>query len=349
MSVKFSSSAAAKRPWHIRLRDWWRVLMRVVYESDRRNLGLVAAGIAFYALVSIFPALAALIAFWGFFADPGIIQEQLNMAQRLLPEQAYGILEEQVADLISTNSSTLQLTSLLSILVAVWTARNAVAAMMRGLNSIYREEHRQSTLHRYGMAILLTVVLIVVAILAFAAVVILPAIFGHLNFPFAMEAAIAAVKWLVLLVIVLFGIGVVYRYGPNRRGPRLPWITPGAVLALLFWALGSLAFSVYLRNFGNYNEIYGSLGAVIILLLWFYISAYVVLMGAQLNAELELVTGHDTTIGQERPPGHRRAYVADNIVGTEGEVHRADEPVAASGRAAENDDTTEGTNPPSDR
>lgn len=321
--AKVQDMPRASRPMLLSWRVWWQVLGRVWVEADQKNVGLNAAGVAFYALLSIFPALAALIALWGYFADPAMLRGQLDVAQRLLPPQAFTILNDQVAALVAANRSTLQLTSLVSILVAVWTARNGVASLIRGLNSIYRQGHRANPLRRYFVAVLLTVILILVGFLAFASVVVMPAMLAFLPLPGGVEAAITAGKWVIVLLVVFFGICLLYRYGPNRRSARVPWITTGAVLATVLWAASSAAFSIYLRNFGSFNEVYGSLGAVVALLVWFYISAFLVLLGAQLNAELELATRDDTTIGRRRPAGARDAYVADHVKGPEGETRLA--------------------------
>ncbi|MEQ9257699.1 MAG: YihY/virulence factor BrkB family protein [Roseovarius sp.] len=316
----------ARRPGQLTRRAWGRVLRRMMAEGDRLNLGLIAAGVAFYTMLSIFPAIAALIAIWGIAADPQTIVSQLGMAERLLPEAAYGILESQTEALIRSADSTLQLASLVSIVVAIWTARNGVAALVRGLNAVYREEHRRNALMRYAVAIGLTLLLIGVAIIAFAAVILVPIVMSLVTLPFGVEALISGLKWVILLGVVLFSIGLLYRHGPNRRGAKVAWLTPGAVFALLAWAAGSVAFSVYLRNFGSLNEVYGSIGAVIALLLWFYLSAYLVLLGALLNAEIELETGRDTTIGAPRPAGERRAVVADNVADGAGGLRPAQDP-----------------------
>lgn len=321
--TEIQDTPRATRPRHLPLREWWRVLGRVIAEADKKNVGLNAAGVAFYALLSIFPALAALIALWGYFADPAMLRDQLGVAQRLLPPEAFTILNDQVKALVAANRSTLQLTSLVSILVAIWTARNGVASLIRGLNSIYRQGHRANPLRRYAVAVLLTVILILVGFFAFASVVILPAILAFLPLPGGVEAMITLGKWLVVFLVVFFGICLLYRYGPNRRSARVPWITTGAVLATILWAAGSAAFSIYLRNFGSFNEVYGSLGAVVALLFWLYLSAYLVLMGAQLNAELELATQRDTTVGDEISPGKRAAFVADHVVDPRGNVRLA--------------------------
>jgi len=294
-------------------------------KADKSNLGLISAGVAFYALLSVFPALAAMIAIWGLVADPQTIADQIGFAERLLPQGAFAVLESQVASVVQQTASTLQLTGLISIAVALWTARNGVASLIRGLNAVYREGHRASVIMRYTLAIGLTLLLIVVALVAVAAVVMLPILLALLALPFGLELLISAVKWLILMGVVLFSIGLLYRWGPNRRPAQVPWLSPGSVFAVLAWAAGSIAFSLYLRNFGALNEVYGSIGAVVALLLWFYLSAYIVLFGALLNAELELQTGHDTTVGAARPAGERDAYVADYVVGPEGSVQLAKE------------------------
>jgi len=314
----------ACRPAHFGWRTWWQVLRRLLAEADRLNLGLISAGIAFYAMLSIFPAMAALIAIWGIVADPQTIAGQLGMARQLLPDEAYFIVEDQATALIRSTGSTLQLASIISVVLALWTARNGAASLVRGLNAVYREKHRGSALKRYFVAIELTALLIGVALVAFAAVVMVPIVLAVMSLPFGAEALISLLKWLILLGVMLFSIGLLYRYGPNRNQARISWITPGAVCALAAWTAGSVAFSIYLRNFGALNEVYGSIGAVVALLLWFYLSAYVVLLGALLNAELELRTQWDTTIGPPRPAGQRDAVVADFVTTGDGDLHLAD-------------------------
>jgi len=302
---------------------WWHVLLRVITEIDNRNLGLISAGVAFYALLSLFPAIAALVAIWGFAGDPAVLMGQFEMARQFLPEEAYMLIFDQVNKLVSTDSTTLQWTSLLSLAVSIWSAKNATAAIIRGLNSVYREGHRQNTLIRYGVSIGLTLLMMVAAIIAVGLVIALPVALALFNLPFKVELLITGLKWMVLLGVMLLCIGLLYRYGPNRRGAVLPWLTPGAVFAPVTWLAGSIAFSIYLRNFGSFNEVYGSLGALVALLFWLYISAFVVLIGAQINAELELQTAEDTTVGAHRPPGDREAFVADYMVNDEGDIHPA--------------------------
>ena len=266
--------------------DWMSALWGTWQRMDERNLGLIAAGVAFYAFLSLFPAISAVIAIWGYWADPIVISEQMELVKEVMPEEAYSLLATQISALITANRSTLQWASVISIVLAIWSSRASVAALIRGLNAVYDTPHRENAIRRLAVAFLLTVLLVVTALVAFAAVVIVPATFVFLGLPFHVELMVSMLKWAILLAVVFFAIALLYRYGPNRRQSRMRWFTPGAVLALLGWALGSWVLTTYVRNFDRLNEVYGSLGAVVALLLWFYVSALVTLLGAQLNGEL---------------------------------------------------------------
>ncbi len=274
---------------HVGLRGWLHALWRTWLRMDERNLGLIAAGVAFYAFLSIFPAMAAVIAIWGYWADPIAIAEQMELLTEVIPETAFQLIDAQITQLISTNRSTLQWASIASIVVAIWTARASVAALIRGLNTVTEAPHRTNPVRRVLVAYGMTAVLVLVALLAFAAVVVVPAGMAFLHLPAGVEIAVEGTKWIVLLCVVYLAVALVYRFGPNRRRARMPWLTPGAALAVIAWAIGSFALASYVRNFDRLNEVYGSLGAVVALLLWFYVSALVTLLGAQLNIELAQV------------------------------------------------------------
>ncbi|MBR9837533.1 MAG: YihY/virulence factor BrkB family protein [Rhodobacteraceae bacterium] len=277
---------APRSPVKLTFGDWMSALWGTWQRMDERNLGLIAAGVAFYAFLSLFPAISAVIAIWGYWADPIVISEQMELVKEVMPEEAYSLLATQISALITANRSTLQWASVISIVLAIWSSRASVAALIRGLNAVYDTPHRENAIRRLAVAFLLTVLLVVTALVAFAAVVIVPATFVFLGLPFHVELMVSMLKWAILLAVVFFAIALLYRYGPNRRQSRMRWFTPGAVLALLGWALGSWVLTTYVRNFDRLNEVYGSLGAVVALLLWFYVSALVTLLGAQLNGEL---------------------------------------------------------------
>lgn len=265
----------------------YRFVSALWVSMDARNLSLIAAGVAFYAMLAIFPALAAVIALFGVFADPVVIDEQIVLLQSFVPEAAFRLFENQVNRLIYTNDSTLGYTTLVSLGAALWSSRAGVAALIRGLNAVYSAPHRTG-IRRALAALLLTICLVVMALIALLCLVVVPIVLAFLPLgPFA-EYSFAALRWFLVISVVVLGLGLVYRYGPNHRmvAMRAGWVSPGALLAVAIWGATSWAFSLYLANFGKYNEVYGSIGAVIALLMWFYISAWVVLLGATLNCEL---------------------------------------------------------------
>ena len=251
-----------------------------------RHLGLIAAGVAFYAMLAIFPGVAVLIAVWGFLADPAVIEAQMMILRQFVPQDAFSLLNDQVMALIAAHTGTVGWTTALSFGAALWSARAGVAAMIHGLDTIHGVELRGGLGHNLA-AMALTLALIGVALVALAAVVVEPIILELVpTGPWTRGLALW-VNWGLALAAVVFGITLVYRYGPNREAERAVWVSPGLVLAVLLWAGSSLAFSAYLANFNSYNRVYGSIGAAVALLMWFYISAYAVLLGAAVNAELE--------------------------------------------------------------
>lgn len=294
-------------------RLWHKAATGVVMGMNDSNLGLISAGVAFYGMLAIFPSVAAIIAIWGFFADPVDVQAQLELLRGFVPGDAYRILDTQVRSLVTANSSTLGWATIVSLGAAIWSSRAGVAALIRGLNAIYREKNRVG-LRQMATAFGVTFLLIGVALVALACVVVLPIVLAILPLGPITTLLLATVRWIVAILVVLTALSVVYRYGPNRRRARAGWLTPGAIVAVILWAAISWSFSYYLSNFGSYNEVYGALGAVVALLMWFYLSAYSVLIGAALNVELELRTAADTTVGTARPLGQREALVADELI-----------------------------------
>lgn len=265
---------------------FWRVFVTVWNTAERSNLGLIAAGVAFFGMFSIFPAIAALIAVFGLVADPSVVETQLDLMTDLIPPEAFGLFKDQIDRLLGTRAETLGWATIVSISLALWSARAGVAALMRGLNAISGARNRGGLRH-YAVALLLTACLIGIAVAALLVVVVAPILLAFLPLGALTTVALQALRWIVALFILMAALGLLYRFGPNQRARRPGWVTPGAVLVVVVWIVASVGFSTYLTNFGSYNEVYGSIGAVIALLMWLYISAYLVLMGAVLNATLE--------------------------------------------------------------
>ncbi len=262
----------------------WRLIIAVWYATDERHIGVIAAGVAFYGMFAVFPGMAAMIAIWGFFSDPSVIPNYMSAVHEVIPAAAYDVLETQLVALLKADSHTLGWTTALSLLVALYSIHAGVAALISALNAINGHRPR-SGLRRFVGSVLMTFATLGLAITALATVVVVPIALNFVNVGQAEALILKVLPWIVLILVLLVFLGMVYRWGPNRDGARFAWLTPGSLLAVALWAIASIAFSVYLGNFGSYNRIYGSIGAVIALLMWFYISAYIVLLGAVLNAE----------------------------------------------------------------
>ncbi len=255
---------------------------------DRLNLSLIAAGVGFFAMLALFPALAAIVLLWSWVADPTQINALLDLADEVVPPEVYSVISNQVAGVINAGSSgKIGTATIISLLVALWSARAGVSALIRGLNAAYDIGHRQSIWRRYMADIGVTLTLCALTFVAIAAVVLAPILIAVLPLGPWVTAAAEIARWGVAIGVVMVTLGIVYRFGPNRRGRRPKWITPGAIVATVLWMVVSVAFGIYLRFFAHYNEVYGSLGAAVALLMWFYLSAYVVLMGGCLNAAIE--------------------------------------------------------------
>jgi membrane protein len=267
-------------------RTTYEIIRQVIDDLGEKNAGLISAGVAFYGLFAIFPGIAAFISLFGLFADPAVVDSQLDLMRGLMPPSVFVLFETQIDGLLNAGSATLGITTLISIGLALWSARTGVAALIRGLNAIFDRPNRGSIRHIF-VALLLTVCLVGMSIVALLAVVVAPVLIAVIPFNPNNEILLEVIRWSVAISILFVGLGMLYRYGPNRRFARLGWITPGAFLVVFLWIAMSAAFSVYVSNFSTYNEVYGSLGAVIALLFWFYLSAYLILAGGALNFTLD--------------------------------------------------------------
>jgi membrane protein len=289
------------------------VLKRVKAEVKDDNVGLLAAGVAFYAMLAIFPAIIAVVTVYGMVADPDQVKTQVGELAKSLPAGADELLEKQLTNVVNAGRQALSIGLALSLLALLWSVSSGVQGLIKSLNVIYDEKETRGFVKLRGLSLLLTLGAIVVAVVALALITVFPGVIDGLGLGRAGQVAASVARWVVLAVLVLLALGVVYRLGPDRANPRWRWVSAGAVVALVLWLLGSVGFSYYVDNFGKYNQTYGALAAVIILLLWLFLSAFAVLLGAEFNAETERQTARDTTTGPERPPGERGAEVADDI------------------------------------
>lgn len=262
----------------------WRVACGVMRLSDERHLGLIAAGVAFYAILALFPAMAATIAIWSLFADPLVVRDTVDAVHELIPDEAYRIIQTQLNTLLATTSTSLTWTTAISLSIALYSVQSGVSALITGLNAI-RGSRRRAGLARHLVSIVLTASMIAMAVMALAMIVAVPVALNFLPLGPIMAVVLSILPWAVMFALLVLVLGLFYRWGPNVPD-RHGWFTPGALLAAFLWAAASVAFSAYLANFGAYNRIYGSIGAVVAMMMWLYISAYIVLLGAAVNVEI---------------------------------------------------------------
>ena len=269
------------------IRQVWDFVVAVWLRVGDGHFGLIAAGVAFFAMFAVFPGLAAAVAVWGMFADPGVIAGYLTVAERFLPPEARTLIHDQVMGLITAPRSALQWTTLLSLMIALYSARAGVSALVQGLDVVHRSRPR-GWLKGWAVDFILTAALIGALFVALVTVVVVPILLSYVTFG-TFEAWLTKVlPWGAMFLLVVTCLSILYRFGPNVPGGfRSPWITVGVLVAALAWAGVSIGFSIYLANFNSYNAIYGSIGAVIILMMWLYLSVWAVLLGGAINAELD--------------------------------------------------------------
>lgn len=276
---------AAKTKHPGRASGWATTVKHTRGEVKHDNLTIVAAGVAFFAFLAIFPALAALVSIYGLVADPAAVQQQIASLRGVLPAQAADLIGGQLQRIAAGSSQTLGWSLALSIVLGLWSANKGMKGLVQGLNIAYGEEERRPWIKRTAIQLLLTLGAIVAAIVAIGLVVALPAVLSFLGLGAGARVAVEIARWILIAGLVVVGLGVIYRLGPSRETPRWRWVTPGAVLAAVLWLIGSVLFSIYVANFGSYAKTYGALAAVVILLMWFYLTAFVVLLGAELDSE----------------------------------------------------------------
>ena len=267
---------------------WRRILrglLRIWSRPRSRDLGLVAAGVAFFGFLALFPAITAIITLWGYAADPMVIRGQLAPVEQFLPPDAFLLLSAQVEGLLATANRNFGWAGLLSTGLAIWSARAGVAALIQGLNAINGLPPR-SGLRHVLRSVVLTLVLVVLALLAMAMMVVAPLVIDFLPLGAIQARLLGSANLILGLVLLVLAIATVYRIGPHHQAPPSRFLTPGLAVAVILWAVSSRGFVFYLGNFANYNQIYGSIGAVAAFLVWFYLSAYAVLLGAAVDAEL---------------------------------------------------------------
>jgi membrane protein len=305
----------AEMPQDIPARGWrdisWRVARGVV--EDR--VLATAGSVAFFVLLAVFPGLATVVALYGLFTDPSTIIDHLKLLAGILPADVLALFAAEAQRLIGQSTGTLGATFLIGLAVSLWSANSGVSALFDALNVVYKEREKRSLVRFYATTLMFTLGVIAFALAALAAVIVLPLALGFIGFGRWSEQLLLIVRWPLLLGIVGMGLALLYRFGPSRREPKWRWVEWASVVAAVLWLLTSMLYSAYVANFDSYNRVYGSLGAAAGFMTWIWLSAVVVLLGAELNAEVEHQTARDTTkhAPPERPLGGRRAVMADTV------------------------------------
>ena len=312
----------AKKPAQIPIKGWKDIALRVKDQLTTNHIPIVSAGIAFYFFLAIFPAISAALSIYGLVMEPAEVEQQMSQIANVLPEQAHQMISNILEKQSEKSKSSLGWILVLSILISVWSANRGTKAVFQGVNITYNEKDERGFIKLTAVTLLFTIGGIIIGFFAIAMVVAFPALIGKIGLPATLETIIQLLRWPILALIVMFSLATVYKVAPSRKSPEYKWTNWGAVIATLLWLGGSLLFSLYVNNFDNIDEMYGSFAAVIILMLWFFLTAFIILLGAEINSEMEHQTSRDTTTGEDKPIGQRGGYYADHVAGGDKENNK---------------------------
>jgi len=301
----------AGAPHQIPPRGWKDISKRTLKEVKQDQVPLLAAGVAFYTLLSLFPAIIAGVSIYGLVADPQTVRDQIDRLARQLSPETASILTDQIRQITGGAGGALGVATVVGILTALWSASSGMKALITGVNLAYDETESRKFLKLRGLAIVLTLGAMVLLAVAGATIAGFPPIADDL--PVALQWVVSILRFVLLAALLIVGLAVLYRFAPDRDEPRWTWVSWGSGIATLLWILASIGFSIYVNSFGNYNKTYGALAGIIILMFWLYLTAVIVLVGAELNTEMELQTARDTTKGPEQPMGERGGHAADHV------------------------------------
>jgi len=308
-----SRGREATTPDDIPRMGWYDIAWRVLRAARRDRITMYAAGIAFYALLALFPTIAAVIALWGLLFDPVEAGRQLYEISRFMPPDAANLIDQQAQDVVESTEAGNMMTALAVLLIALFVASKSVSVLVVGLNVVYGENEKRPLLLRGVVLLSLTLGLITMTLVSLGFIAIVPIVVDTLMIEPPVDSVLKWLRWPALLLLMSVLIALLYRYAPYRRSAQWRWLSYGTLFATVMWLLGSGGLSLYVRYFSTFSELYGSIGAVVALMLWFWLSAFIVLFGAELNCEMERQTYSDTTVGEPMPLGERKAFAADTV------------------------------------
>jgi membrane protein len=303
----------ARQPLAIPRRGWRKIGIRLWQRLGEDNLGLIAGGVAYFSLLALFPGLAAVVSAYALFSDPAQVTEQLRWLDEVMPQPAIDTVVGQLRGITQQAEGILSSGFYTSLVLSLWSARRAMRALISACNVAYREIESRGIIDVTVRSVIFTLASIVAGTLSLALIVGVPGIISVLGLTGVQELLAQALQWLMLAAFAITGLSLLYRWAPDRRGARWQWLSLGSVIATVLWMAASLGFSAYVANSTNFNATYGALAGVVILIIWFYITAFAAILGAAVNAEAEFQTGLDSTVGADRPMGERGAHVADHL------------------------------------
>jgi membrane protein len=303
----------AASPFSIPWKGWKDIFWRTVNQASEDRLLAIAAGLVFFGLLALFPAITALVSCYGLIAKADTIRDNLSFVASVVPAEAYSIVQDQVARVVSKGGGKLGFGFAFGLGMALWSANAGIKALIDALNVVYEEQEKRGFVRLNLVSLAFTVGAISAVLIAVGAVVVTPLVLTRLGFDAMTETIVGLVRWPALMLGMLLGLAVLYRHGPSRHEAKWEWLSIGAVLATSAWFAGSALLSWYFANVANYDATYGSLGAAIGTMVWMWMSAIVILLGGELNAEIEHQTARDTTVGAEKPLGARGATMADTV------------------------------------
>ncbi|MFW7377266.1 MAG: YihY/virulence factor BrkB family protein [Oligoflexus sp.] len=303
----------ARTPMQFKWKDWKQIGLRVKDSFASDHISIIAAGVAFYGMLSIFPVLIAIVSIYGLFSDPATVEAQIQSMTQVIPDDVALIIGNQLRDIAVNSPTSLGLGAAISILVAIASAAKGMKAIMEGFNIAYNEDETRGMIRLQAQAMLLTLGGVLTIVIAVSLIAILPGVLAFIGLSEYAESLLLIGRWPILATLFILGLSIVHRYAPDRREAKWRWVTAGSIASTLMILLASAGFAYFAENFGNYNKTYGSIAGVIVLLLWLYLMALSLLFGAELNSEIEHQTLADSTKGKEKPMGNRDAYMADTI------------------------------------
>ena len=312
-SARVLPGVDAEKPTQIPLRGWKQVVKRAWAENKADNMPIIAGGVAFFGFLAIFPALIAAISLYGLVASPETVAQQVEDLSAQLPDEAAGLIGEQLESITDNAGGALTLGLVISIIAALWTASGGVNSMITAVNLAYDEVETRHFVKLRLTSLVLTLGAIVFVLLTVGLVAVVPAVLDALPLGVVGTVLAQVIRWVLLLAVMAGSLAVLYRVAPDRDAPRFRWVSLGSIVVTVVWAVVSLLFSLYVNNFGSYDKTYGTIAGVIVLMLWLYLTCYLILLGAEINAEAEHQTARDTTEGHPLPMGERDATVADNL------------------------------------